>query len=242
MQDEVAVRSLFGRERPARIIHCAGICDVKKCETSPEFAYEVNVRGMEILLDHLPAETRLIYVSSDHVYSGDSGPYSEAAPSDPISVYGRTRALAEEMLLARHERSLVVRAGLWIGPSYNGRIGHLDWLRYRTARRLPMTVVADEYRSAVWAEDAAARVVDLAESEICGVRHITARRIVSRPELASYLDREFAIGADFAIARRSDLDRPHPGRIDLRTDYTDELARPLRAVIPDSETWTTSGR
>lgn len=235
LQEEDAVRALFRREQPDVIFHCAGVCDVDKCEASPEFAELVNVQGMQILLDHLPDKTRLVYLSSDHVFSGDSGPYTESSPADPISVYGRTRARAEEILLARRPDALIVRAGLWIGPSHNGRIGHLDWLRYRHARGLPMTIVSDEYRSAVWAEDAVARIRALVQAGVTGIRHVAAARVVSRPALATYLDQRFAIGARFAVRRRSELHRPHIGRMDLRTEFREHLAAPLPPVVPDAD-------
>lgn len=234
LQDASGVAELFAREQPSLIIHCAGICDVEKCEGSPEFAHLVNVSGMEILLDHVPATTRIVYLSSDHVFSGERGPYTESSPPDPISVYGHTRVAAEALLRERHERMLIIRAGLWIGRSYNGRIGHLDWLHYRRRRGLPMTVVADEYRSAVWAEDAARRVLELASSDVVGIRHVVASRIVSRPELAAYLDDRFAIGARFEQISRCERGAPHLGRVDLRTEHTDLLAAPLPPVVPES--------
>ena len=229
------IQHLIARERPELIIHCAGICDVDKCQAAPDFAHQVNVAALDTLLGCVPARARIVYLSSDHVFSGDSGPYTESSVPDPISVYGRTRMQAETMLLARHERALVVRAGLWVGPSHNGRIGHLDWLRYRHARGLPMTVIADEHRSAVWAEAAAERVLALAASELTGVRHVVASRIASRPELAEFLNRTLAIGARLGVKRRSELERPHIGKIDLRTEYSDALATPLPPVVgPES--------
>jgi dTDP-4-dehydrorhamnose reductase len=230
LDDERAVHQLFAEERPRLIIHCAGICDVEKCEGSPEFAFSVNVGGMRILLEHAPAETRIVYCSSDHVFSGDTGPYHEDSPTDPITVYGRTRVAAEQLLL-RRPNSLVVRSGPWIGPSATGRNGHLDWLRYRHQRGLPMTVVADELRSAVWAEDAALRVAALARSEITGIRHITATRPVARPELARFLDEQFQIGATFELQSRHDRRAPHLGRVELVTRHEDELSAPLRSVV-----------
>jgi dTDP-4-dehydrorhamnose reductase len=231
LDDEPAVAALFARAQPRLIINCAGVCDVGTCEDSPEFARLVNVEGTRVLLAHAPASTRIVHMSSDHVFSGDSGPYYEDSPTDPVSVMGGTRVASEQLVLAR-ANTLVVRAGLWIGPSSTGRIGHLDWLRDRTRRKLPMTIVEDEHRSAVWAEDAARRVWQLARSELTGIRHIVAERIVSRPQLARYLDQRFAIGAALGLQPRAERGRPHLGKLDLRTRYCDALATPLPSVVP----------
>lgn len=232
LQNQADVAAAFACETPSLIIHCAGICNVEKCETSPEFAHAVNVQGMANLLAHAPESTRLVYISSDHVFSGDTGPYTESSPPDPISYYGRTRVQAEALLRERRPDALIVRAGLWIGPSHNGRLGHLDWLRYRSARGLPMTLVRDEHRSAVWAKDAAARTLALATSDITGIRHVVAERVVARPELAHYLNERFAIGARLATMSRGDRRVPHLGQVTLRTEHRDPLARPLAPVVP----------
>ncbi len=232
LDDELAVSWLFAKQQPHLIIHCAGVCDVETCETSPEFAYSVNVDGTRILADYAPRDARIVYCSSDHVFGGDHGPYYEDTRPAPISVYGRTRVAAEQLMLAR-PNTLVVRAGLWVGPSATGRIGHLDWLRDRHRRGLPMTIVSDEVRSAVWAEDAARRVWELATSDVTGIRHITATRAVARPELAAYVNAHFAIGATFEVESRRDRRSPHLGNVELGTRHTDALAAPLPSVVPD---------
>jgi dTDP-4-dehydrorhamnose reductase len=231
LDEPAAVAELFARTQPELIINCAGICDVGTCEDSPDFAHSVNVEGTRVLLEHAPASARIVHMSSDHVFSGDSGPYFEDSQRDPVSVMGQTRVAAEDLALAR-PNTLVIRAGLWIGPSATGRVGHLDWLRDRTRRGLPMTVVQDEYRSAVWAEDAARRVWQLARSSLTGVRHVVAERIVSRPELAGYLRERFSIAAELGFETRAVRGRPHLGRLDLRTRYHDALAAPLPPVVP----------
>ena len=73
LDDEPAVAALFARVRPALIIQCAGVCDVENCEGSPGFAWTVNVEAMRNLIAHAPPETRIVYCSSDHVFSGDTG-------------------------------------------------------------------------------------------------------------------------------------------------------------------------
>lgn len=231
LDDELAVVLLFKHARPRLIIHCAGVCDVEICEQSPDFAHSVNVVGTRNLLRYAPAETRIVYCSSDHVFGGDAGPYFEDSPVAPISCYARTRVEAEQLILARGN-ALVIRSGLWIGPSATGRIGHLDWLRDRHRRGLPMTVVSDEVRSAVWAEDAARRVWDFARSSVIGVRHITATRAVARPEIAAFVNARFEIGATFGTQPRRERRTPHLGNVELATRYGDALAQPLPSVIP----------
>ncbi|HEU0035026.1 MAG TPA: sugar nucleotide-binding protein [Kofleriaceae bacterium] len=229
LDDELAVSQLFADERPRLVIHCAGVCDVETCEQSPEFAYSVNVDGTRILVDYAPEDARIIYCSSDHVFGGDAGPYDEDSSPSPISVYGRTRVAAERLVLAR-DRTLVIRSGLWIGPSSTGRIGHLDWLRDRHRRGLPMTIVADEHRAAMWAHDAAARVWALAQAAVTGIRHLTAP-CVARPVIAAHLNQVFAIGATFDVQPRSTRRAPHLGKVDLVTRFRDALAAPLPSVV-----------
>ncbi|MEZ4401431.1 MAG: sugar nucleotide-binding protein [Kofleriaceae bacterium] len=231
LDDLAAVRALFAQHQPRLIINCAGVCDVETCERSPDFAWSVNVEGTRWLLDHAPAAARVVHCSSDHVFGGDHGPYREDTPPAPISVYGRTRVAAEALALAR-PNTVVIRAGLWIGPSATGRIGHLDWLRSRHRRGLPMTVVSDEHRSAVWAADAAARVWALAASDLTGIRHVTATRAVSRPELARFLIDRYAAGAQVALEPRRARRTPHLGKVELATRFDDALAAPLPAVVP----------
>jgi len=182
------------------------------------------------LLDALPRGTRFVYCSSDHVFGGDRGPYRESDPSHPVSVYGKTRCAAETVITRERPDALIVRHGLGIGPSASGKSGHLDWLRYRTVRGLPTTVIADEVRSAVWSEQLADRIWKLAHSGVAGIRHVAATAASSRVDLARYLDTRFGIGAKLAVAMRHEQSVPHIGNVELGTEHNDPLAMPLAAV------------
>ena len=229
LEDCAWPKTLFHRHQPDFLLYCHAVCDVPKCEAAPEWTREINVDHVRRVLAALPAATRLIYVSSDHVFGGD-GAYDEASSPCPISAYGRTRVEAETLVLNR-KGSLVIRVGLPIGPSPNGRTGHLDWLRYRIQRKLPITIVHDECRSVVWAGDLALRVMQLARSAETGIRHITAARTVSRVELANYLLSESRISANFTRESRRERAAPHLGRVELATVYHGELSRPLPSVL-----------
>ena len=231
LEDCSWIETQFQRHEPDTLIYCHAVCDVPKCEAAPEWAYAMNVQHVRRLLAALPAGMRLIYVSSDHVFGGD-GIYDEGVSPCPISVYGRTRVEAENLVLSRND-SLVVRVGLPIGPSPNGRTGHLDWLRYRIQRKLPVTIVYDEYRSVVWASDLAHRVMQLIASAETGIRHVTASRAISRVELAKYLLSRLNVNAGFARESRHQR-TAHLGRVELATLFHGPLFDPLSCVLDES--------
>jgi len=221
--------SVFTKYQPRLLLYCHAVCDVPKCEAQPNWAREVNIDYTRRVIAALPAHTRLVYVSSDHVFGGD-GVYDEASSPCPISVYGRSRVVAEDLVQDR-KGSLVIRVGLPIGPSPSGRTGHWDWLRYRTQQKLPVTIVHDEYRSVVWASDLSARVMGLAESTETGIRHVTATRALSRVEVADHLLMLFGERASYAREGRHQRAAPHLGHVELATRYHGELFQPLASIL-----------
>ena len=230
LEDPTWPATVFDQYQPDIFIQCHAVCDVPRCEAAPNWAREVNIVYLKRVLDALPYKTRLVYVSSDHVFGGD-GVYDEASPPCPISVYGRTRVEAEEMVLSR-PGSLVIRVGLPIGPSPNGRTGHWDWLRYRISKHLPVTIVHDEYRSVVWAHELALRVMQMAESrEVNGIRHVSATRAISRVELANHLLTIFGEPANYQRESRFERAMPHLGRVELASRFQGEFSQPLICVL-----------
>jgi dTDP-4-dehydrorhamnose reductase len=234
LEDNTWLKALFSQRRPPLLIYCHAVCDVSKCQAAPDWARAINVSHVQRLLAALPDSTRLVYISSDHVFGGN-GTYSESSPPCPISVYGQTRVEAEQLVFER-DRSLVLRTSLAIGPSHNGRTGHADWMAYRHRRQLPITIIEDEFRSAVWANDLATRIMEFAHSDETGLRHIAATRAVSRVELAQYIARSLAITPTFKFASRHQQPAPHLGSVELTTHYTGALHHPLTSVVDGPST------
>lgn len=236
LDNESSLAALFHDRPPDVLIHCGGICDVDRCEEDPAWAHAINVASMETIVRAAPLNTRIVYVSSDHVFSGNHGPYDEDSPPCPISVYGQTRVQAEHILLSHRPDALVTRTGLSIGNSIDGKTGHLDWLKGRTKRGLPTTVVRDESRCVSWSDDLAQRIIALADSTLTGIRHIVTTKAVSREELAFFVNNYFHIGARIQVEQRSDRAVPHLGQMRLQTKWRDALSSPLQSVTETNVT------
>ncbi|MFB6892023.1 SDR family oxidoreductase [Kitasatospora sp. NPDC056327] len=97
------------------VVHAAGLVPLEAAEADPALAHRLNVRPVEVLLEALRGSAaKLLLLSSDNVFDGTLSRYTEADRPCPVNVYGRTKAAAEELLLAEGGH-LIVRIPLVFG-------------------------------------------------------------------------------------------------------------------------------
>lgn len=81
------------------IFHLAALVPVLEVNENPSRAFLVNVGGTLNLLSSLKNRApKIIFASSSHVYGSKNGPLSECDPLNPISLYGRTKLIAEDLV------------------------------------------------------------------------------------------------------------------------------------------------
>lgn len=101
---------------PAAVIHTAAIPDIDYSEAHPKEAVQANVettRNLARACKNIGA--RLVFTSTDNVFDGESGPYSEASPVNPINHYGRTKVEAERVIEETIENAAIARVALVMG-------------------------------------------------------------------------------------------------------------------------------
>ena len=213
------MRKIFDRVKPEAVIHAGGVCDLDRCESSPDFAYEVNVLGTRNLVT-LSKNSYLLYISTDLVFSGDDPHhrgYSELSPCDPVSVVGRTFVEAENEIL-QHEVSGIMRLGLPIGPSISGTKGPIDFIAKRLSRNNKMTLFHDEVRSLITTEDLAKAVIHFFDKKGEGIFHCGGPQEYSLYDIGAYLVEERGYQDEYLI-RSSRFDEkngpPRIGRVTL---------------------------
>ncbi|HKB04725.1 MAG TPA: SDR family oxidoreductase, partial [Gemmataceae bacterium] len=185
---DATARALRGM-RPAVVIHAAAIALPSECTLNPERAQRVNVGGSCILAK---LANRLVFVSTDLVFDGERGGYTESDPPAPLSVYGRTKVEAEQAVLAFPQHS-VVRVNWMFGPALSGeRKSFFDFQVLALRDRKPLELFQDERRSPLGLATAARALVAIVRSEHTGLLHVGGPEPMSRLEfghrLAAYLN------------------------------------------------------
>jgi dTDP-4-dehydrorhamnose reductase len=160
--------------RPTHVIHCAGVCDLDVCEERPHWAHAMNTDGASAIAEVFHGVAKIIYLSADLVFSGNTPPdsgYNEECIPDPVSVAGKTIAAAEK-IIELCDRACILRLGLPIGTSVTGTKGAIDFIESRFKRNLPVTLFHDEYRSCIQCSDIVKAVKVTIELDICGYWHL----------------------------------------------------------------------
>jgi len=189
MTDFETLKSKVMSLSPDVIIHAAGVCDLDVCEIKIEDTDCINVRGTEALLEsaRLSGVNHFIYISSDHVFSGGHPPYEEDSPTDPISVYGRSRVQAENLIVNSKVPWTILRCALAIGESLQGNTGPLDWFLKRTSQKKYTDYFSDEVRSVLFVEDIIETLWRVIDKKSIGLFHLGGEEPLSRIELARRL-------------------------------------------------------
>jgi len=92
--------------KPHIIIHCAAKTHVDECERDPEASYLINVEAVKLMAEVAKkCSAKMVFISSDYVFDGVAGPYSEDAVPCPLNVYGKHKLEAENYLLGKQDIS-----------------------------------------------------------------------------------------------------------------------------------------
>ncbi len=178
LEDFATVREAFRRESPGLVIHCAALANTPACEKNPPLAHKLNVEVTSVLAE-LAADIPFIFFSTDLVFDGRTGNYDESAPVSPLSVYGKTKADAERVVLANPKHT-VVRTSLNFGQSPTGDRAFNEQMRRAVERGETLHLFTDEFRCLIAAVETARAVWELVAQDKPGLYHVVEQQNVCR--------------------------------------------------------------
>ena len=205
--DRDALKRLFDKHQFAAVLNCEGTCKLKSCEMDPRMAQRVNIDSVTTLLDVIGGtSTRLVHLSIDLVFSGTrGGGHVEDDETDPVTVYGKTMAEAERILIqevvgalplpsegngTRSVPTTILRISLPMGVSFNGHAGAIDWISHRFKKGKPATLYYDEIRTPTYTDCLNPLLAAmLARPDVTGLFHAGGPRRLSLYEIAQIVNR-----------------------------------------------------
>jgi dTDP-4-dehydrorhamnose reductase len=204
-RDREAVRAVIDGIKPDIIIHCAAYSRVSFCEAAPTSAWEINSLALASLAALcVEKNIRLILLSSDMVFNGEKGAYTERDFPNPINFYGWTKVAAERRVSGFRFDSVIVRINLVYGPAKGGGISFSEEVINTIKLGERYYLFKDQYRSFISAQNLAACLWELALSDYTGIIHLGGPESVNRVTFADKLADRIGLNKNLLIASTAD--------------------------------------
>lgn len=172
---------LFDWARPEIVIHCAAITNVDYCQDHPEEAMTVNGYSVEKVL-HCAPDVRMIFISSDAVFSEGTNMATERDKAKPENIYGESKQLGERLLADCGPLHNVVRTTI-VGRNLNSRKrGFVDWLVGSVRHRKQITLFDDVQFTPITIWHFADELRWLIENSAPQVIHVSGDAVLSKYE------------------------------------------------------------
>ena len=171
--------------QPDAIIHTAAMTNVDACEVERSKCYALNVQSVINLVDVCEKwDIQLIHLSTDFIFDGENGPYTEEAEPNPLSYYGETKLESELILKNSSCRWAILRTIIVYGIVNDmSRSNIVLWAKAALGKGEPINVVNDQWRMPTLAEDLALCCILAVKKNASGVFNVSGKDLMSILEI-----------------------------------------------------------
>ncbi|MBC5993035.1 SDR family oxidoreductase [Pontibacter cellulosilyticus] len=193
--DPQQVEQVVSEFRPTHIVHTAAMTNVDQCETDREGAVKLNRDAVQYLVDACEKyNVHLVHVSTDFIFDGEDGPYSEEAEANPVNFYGETKLMAEEVVKQAKCKWAILRTVLVFGVAHDyGRTNIVLWVRDSLQSGKVIKVVNDQFRTPTLAEDLAMGCWLAVKHDAEGIYNISGSEMLTPYDMALQVADYFAL-------------------------------------------------
>jgi len=183
--DPMQIQRVVEKFHPDTIINTAAMTNVDACESDKENCYKLNVETVKSLIGICEQHNiQLIHLSTDFIFDGENGPYTEDDLPNPLSYYGQTKLEAEQLLKESSCRWVILRTIIVYGIVNDmSRSNIILWAKGALEKGSPISVVDDQWRMPTLAEDLAECCLLAAKKNARGVFNASGKDMLSILEL-----------------------------------------------------------
>lgn len=184
--DKQQVDEVFGQHVPEVVIHTAAMTNVDQCETEKEECWKLNVTATEYLLEAAEKTgSFFLHLSTDFIFDGADGPYTEEAEANPVSFYGWSKYAAEKLVMHSRLKWAIARTILVYGIAHDmSRSNIILWVKNSLESGKAIQVVNDQWRTPTLAEDLAEGCILIARQRAEGIFNISGKDLLTPYQMA----------------------------------------------------------
>jgi dTDP-4-dehydrorhamnose reductase len=226
---------LIDNTEPDWVINCAALAIVDACESEPELAQRLNIDLPKKLAAYVTrGGARLVHLSTDSVFDGRRGDYSEDDLPNPLSLYAKTKLAGEQAVLEANPEALVARINVF-GWSLSGKRSLAEWFFNNLQDGKQTLGFTDVFFCPLLVNDLASIVLKMLSLKLEGLYHVVSRDCTSKYNFGLALARRFDLDETLlkpASVDEAGLKAVRSNNLTLRSD---RLAQALGEPLPSFE-------
>lgn len=231
------VEEVMDLVKPDVVIHTAAMTNVDQCESEKEDCWAQNVKAVEYIVAACQKHNSfLVHLSTDFIFDGADGPYTETAEANPLSFYGWSKYAAEKAVIHSDIKWAIARTVLVYGIAHDmSRSNIILWVKKSLEESKTIKVVTDQWRSPTLAEDLAMGCYLIAKQEAEGIFNISGKDLLTPNEMA-HMTADF-FGLDHSLITEADSGTfTQPAKRPARTGFVLDKSREVLGYNPHSFT------
>jgi len=215
------------------LINCAAQANVDAAERNPEQAFRVNAEAAgELAQMSGAAKIPMIQISTDAVFDGEKGNYTEADAPNPLNTYARSK-LAGERAVAEANPAAAIARVVFYGWSLTSTRSLAEFFYNNLSAGKSVNGFTDMLFSPLYVGHLAETLLEMLQKQLSGIYHVFAPVSLSKYDFGIHLAREFGLDANL-IRPISALDSDLPTRRSLNLSMnTEKLQTALGRSLPD---------
>lgn len=224
-----AVARVLDATQPDWVVHCAALADIDACEQQPELARKLNTElPGQLAQEAARRGMRFVHISTDAVYDGTKAPYKETDAPNPLSVYAKTKRMAELAVKAAHPQWLILRPNLF-GWSPNGAHSLAEFFYNNLSAGQAVNGFTDRLFTPLHVGFLSEIILELLAKGVHGIFNAGSSDSLSKYEFGVMIARQF--GFDEQLVRPASTEAGAPRSADLRLNVS-RLSQALGRRLP----------
>ena len=202
IRSKSSIEKVLSNIDPDVILNLAALTDVDGCELDLQKAKDINVSGVKNLCRGFSGH--FIQISTDYVFDGKSGPYSEEDEPNPKSVYGKTKLFADNWLLDNYSKSTIIRTNILYSYTKRTKASFLKWVVDSLNDNQNIKVVNDQWNNPTWTESLSSVISKIIDNQAFDLYHYGDRDILNRFDFSILISKVFNLDSSLIMPISSD--------------------------------------
>lgn len=187
-------RKVLDDYRPNVIINTAAFTQVDECEKNQDKCLNINANSLSNLISYCQNQNaHLIHMSTDFVFDGKKGWYSEEDKCSPVNYYGYSKYKSESLIMDQKINFTIIRTSLVYdmnGDVYN----FFHWIRDSLIKKSKLYIVNDQYRTPTFVYDIVGAISKIINNQKYGIYHISSGERLSIYQIVCYIANYYGYG------------------------------------------------